>query len=79
MRVLFPPDYPERPDEPLFSFGPVFAEEIARSVTQAVWHENREKPDEAEVRVAAALTMLEAFHPNCILYKAFLKGDSPCA
>jgi hypothetical protein len=64
MPVLFPPDYPERLDAPLLSFGPAFAEEIARSVAQAVYYENREQPQEAEVRVAAALTMLEAFHPR---------------
>jgi hypothetical protein len=64
MPALFPPDYPERPDAPLLSFGPSFSEEIARSVAQAVCYESRERPHEAEVRVAAALTMLEAFHPR---------------
>jgi hypothetical protein len=48
----------------LLSFGPSFSEEISRSVIQAVGHENREHPQEAEVRIAAALTMLEAFHPR---------------
>ena len=64
MPTLFPPEYPDRPDAPLLSFGPSFSEEIARSVIGAVWHENNEQPHEAQVRVAAALTMLEAFHPN---------------
>ncbi len=67
--MLFPPEYPDRPDAPLLSFGPSFSEEISRSVIQATWHENAEEPQETEVRFAASLTMLEAFHPNCILYK----------
>jgi hypothetical protein len=44
--------------------GPSFSEEISRSVIQAVWHDADENPHEAEVRVAAALTMFEAFHPR---------------
>ena len=64
MPTLFPPDYPDRPDAPLLSFGPSFAEEIARSVIHAIWHENHEQPHETEVRHAAGLTMLEAFHPR---------------
>lgn len=64
MTPLYPPEYPDRPDAPLLAFGPSFAEEISRSVVQAVWHENPEQPREADVRVAAALTMLEAFHPR---------------
>src|SRR5271165_2904981 len=64
MPILFPPEYPDRPDAPLLSFGPSFSEEISRSVIQAVWCGDDEKPHEAEVRVAAALTMLEAFHPR---------------
>ncbi len=64
MPTLFPPEYPERPDAPLLGFGPSFSEEIARSLIAAVWHDNDEQPHESEVRVAAALTMLEAFHPR---------------
>ena len=64
MPPLFPPEYPDCPDAPLLAFGPSFSEEIARSVVQAVWYENRELPHETEVRVAAGLTMLEAFHPR---------------
>jgi hypothetical protein len=60
---LSPPDYPDRPDAPLFSFGPSFGEEIARSVTGAVFHENLDRPRDQSVRVAASLTMLEAFEP----------------
>ena len=69
MPALFPPEYPYRPDAPLLSFGRSFSEEIARSVIDAVWHENDAEPHETEVRIAASLTMLEAFHPNYILYK----------
>jgi hypothetical protein len=64
MTPLFPPDYPYRPDAPLLSMGPAFSEEIARSVVSAIWHENREQPHETDVRSAAGLTMLEAFHPR---------------
>ena len=64
MPTLFPPEYPDRPDAPLLAFGQSFSEEIARSVIQAVWHEDLEQPHETEIRVAAALTMLEAFHPR---------------
>lgn len=64
MKPLCPPDYPDRPDAPLLSFGPAFSEEIARSVIAAVWLENEEQDQDAEVRTAAALTMLEAFHPR---------------
>jgi hypothetical protein len=44
--------------------GPSFSEEIARSVIAAIWHENPDRPHETNVRTAAALTMLEAFHPR---------------
>jgi hypothetical protein len=64
MPPLFPPDYPHRPDAPLLSFGPAFSEEIARSIIKCVWHEDPEQPDDAQVRIAASLTMLEAFHPR---------------
>jgi hypothetical protein len=64
MTPLYPPEYPDRPDAPLLTFGPSFSEEISRSIVQAVWRDNPEQPHEADVRVAAALTMLEAFHPR---------------
>lgn len=64
MPPLFPPEYPDRPDMPLLAFGPSFAEEISRSVIAAIWQMNDEPPHESEVRIAAALTMLEAFHPR---------------
>jgi hypothetical protein len=64
MLPLFPPDYPDRPDAPLLSMGPSFSEEIARSLVCAIWHENAERPHESDVRMAAGLTMLEAFHPR---------------
>ena len=64
MPTLFPPEYPDRPDAPLFGFGPSFAEEISRSLIAAVWFENLSQPHENDVRVAAALTMLEGFHPR---------------
>jgi hypothetical protein len=64
MPTLFPPDYPDRPDAPLLSFGPAFSEEISRSVIGCVWRENHERPHETDVRVAASLTMFEAFHPR---------------
>ena len=65
MPTLNPPEYPDRPDAPLLSFGPSFAEEIARSLIAVVWHgdEGAGTPDE-DVQVAASLTMLEAFHPR---------------
>jgi hypothetical protein len=75
MPTLFPPEYPDRPDAPLMSFGPSFSEEIARSVIQAIWHDNDEEPHETEVRLAAGLTMLEAFHPNYILAKTWFLGQ----
>src|ERR1700733_11142520 len=64
MPVLYPPEYPYRPDAPLLSFGPSFSEEIASSVLRATWHENDEQPHEGEIRAAASLTMLESFHPR---------------
>ena len=69
MPPLYPPEYPYRPDAPLLSLGPAFSEEIARSLVRAIWHENREQPHETDVRTAAGLPMLEAFHPNYILDK----------
>jgi hypothetical protein len=62
MTPLFPPDYPYRPDAPLLSFGPSFSEEISRSVIRAVWHGDPDQIEEGEIRIAAALTMFEAFH-----------------
>jgi hypothetical protein len=47
----------------LLSLGPAFSEAIARSLVDAIWHENLDHPDETDVRTAAGLTMLEAFHP----------------
>jgi hypothetical protein len=64
MPTLFPPDYPDRPDAPLLSFGPSFSEEIARSVIQTLWRDENEEPHDFEIRVSAGLTMLEAFHPR---------------
>jgi hypothetical protein len=64
MPPLYPPEYPYRPEAPLLSMGPSFSEETARSVIAAIWHENPERPHETDVRTAAALTMLEAFHPR---------------
>jgi hypothetical protein len=64
MPALYPPEYPDRPDAPLLSFGPSFSEEIASSVLRATFHENDEQPQESEVRAAASLTMLEGFHPR---------------
>jgi hypothetical protein len=64
MKPLCPPDYPERPEAPLLAFGPAFSEEIARSLIAAVWIEDDEQDQDTEVRTAAALTMLEAFHPR---------------
>ena len=64
MKMLSPPVYPDCPEAPLKAFGLAFSEEIARSVIAAVYFENLEKPHENDVRVAASLTMLEAFHPR---------------
>jgi hypothetical protein len=64
MPPLFPPEYPDRPDAPLLSFGPSFSEEIARSVIAAIWHEFNQDAQETSIRIAASLTMLEAFHPR---------------
>jgi hypothetical protein len=60
---LSPPEYPDRPDAPLFSFGQSFGEEISRSVCTAVFREDLDHPREESVRLAASLTMLEAFKP----------------
>ena len=62
MPPLFPPDYPHCPDAPLQSFGPAFAEEIARSLIQVIWQPDDTPVAEADLRAAAGLTMLEAFH-----------------
>ena len=65
MPSLSPPEYPDRPDAPLLSFGIAFAEEIARSTIAAIWAGDDDVPAETrDVRVAAALTMLEAFRPR---------------
>jgi hypothetical protein len=64
MPTLSPPEYPDHPEAPLRAFGPSFAEEIASSVIRAVWHGDGGSEEEAEVRIAASLTMLEAFHPR---------------
>jgi hypothetical protein len=64
MSALFPPEYPDRPDAPLLSFGPSFSEEIARSIISAIWHDEHQEPHEGQIRASAALTMLEAFHPR---------------
>jgi hypothetical protein len=64
MATLFPPLYPERPDAPLLAFGPSFSEEIARSVIQTIFRGDQDEPHEHEIRIAAGLTMLEAFHPR---------------
>ena len=68
---LRPPDYPDRPDHPLFAFGPSFGEEISRSVIAAVAFEDFDHPENVQVRVSASLTMLEAFlpadHLQCML------------
>jgi hypothetical protein len=49
-------------------------------VISAVWRENIERPQETDVRVAAALTMLEAFHPRdhleCMLAAQGVAGHS---
>jgi hypothetical protein len=64
MPTLFPPEYPERPDAPLLGFGPSFSEEISRTVIQTIaWYEH-DDPRDHEIRIAAGLTMLEAFHPR---------------
>jgi hypothetical protein len=62
--MLFPPEYPHNPSAPLLSFGPAFAEAIARAVIAATCGPDEEYPHEAGVRSAAALTMLEAWHPR---------------
>jgi hypothetical protein len=64
MQTLFPPVYPVRPDAPLLSFGLSFSEEISRSVIAAIVPANEEQSHQSDVRVAASLTMLEAFHPR---------------
>jgi hypothetical protein len=64
MPPLYPPEYPYRPDAPLLSLGPAFSEDIARTLVGAIWHENLDQPHETQVRTAAGLTMLEAFHPR---------------
>jgi hypothetical protein len=64
MQTLYPPDYPDRPDAPLLAFGPSFSEEISRSVIATIWRDDSEDPNDFEIRVAAGLTMLEAFHPR---------------
>jgi hypothetical protein len=64
MSPLFPPDYPDNPSAPLRGFGEAFAEEMSRSCIAVVFVEDREKPREADVGVAAALTMLEGLHPR---------------
>jgi hypothetical protein len=60
---LSPPEYPDCPEAPLRSFGLAFAEEISRSVGAGVYREDLERPQDAGVRLAASLTMLEGFHP----------------
>ena len=62
--MLFPPEYPPNPSAPLLSFGPAFAEAIARSIISATCTPEEAYPHEANVRSAAALTMLEAWHPR---------------
>jgi hypothetical protein len=64
MPTLYPPEYPDCPAAPLTSFGPSFSEEISRSVIGAVLTGDDESQDADEIRAAAALTMLEAFHPR---------------
>ncbi len=65
MPTLYPPLYPDCPDAPLLSYGRAFAEEIARSLLAVVWHGDEEGGGlETDVQAAAALTMLEAFHPR---------------
>ena len=62
MKPLSPPDYPDRPDAPLLSFGPAFSEEIARSLIAAVWLENMtNRTRTAKSAPPPALTMLERF------------------
>ena len=63
-KPLSPPDYPDQPDAPLSAFGPSFVAEISRSTIAVVLRPNSERPEEGEVRVAASLTMLEAFEPE---------------
>jgi hypothetical protein len=64
MPTLYPPEYPDCPNAPLLSFGPSFSEEISSSVIGTVLTGDEEGRDADEIRVAAALTMLEAFHPR---------------
>ena len=64
MPTLYPPDYPLRPDAPLLSYGPAFAAEIARSIMLTLCRPPESTAHEDETRGAAALTMLEAFHPR---------------
>lgn len=64
MPTLFPPNYPARPDAPLFAFGPAFAEAIARWIIAAFCPPEEDSAAEANIRGAASLTMLEAFHPR---------------
>jgi hypothetical protein len=85
MPPLSPPDYPYRPDAPLLSFGPVFSEYISHSTMAAVWPDKNEDPHYANVRMAAALTMLEGFHPRdhleCMLASlgvAFYVAEMEC-
>ncbi len=46
------------------SFGVSFAEEISRSVIAAVWFHEEESTFARDIRISAALTMLESFHPR---------------
>jgi hypothetical protein len=85
MPPLSPPDYPYRPDAPLLSFGPVFSEYISHSTMDAVWPDKNEDPHHADIRIAAALTMLEGFHPRdhleCMLASmgvAFFVAEMEC-
>ena len=64
MPTLYPPEYPPNPEAPLLAFGAAFAESIARSTLAAVSRPEEYYPHQANVRSAAALTMLEAFHPR---------------
>jgi hypothetical protein len=62
-KPLSPPDYPDRPESPLSSFGLSFAEEISRSVIAAVSIHDLDHPEYGKARAASSLTMLEAFEP----------------
>ena len=64
MPTLYPPEYPLRPDAPLLAFGPAFAEAVCRFLLHAVLPAGLENQHERQVLAAAALTMLEAFHPR---------------